>query len=112
MVSNYYPIFATKFKTAKHPLFKFLGNNAGSHIKNNTDISKQYAALYIKHREDFISTRNKPRADVFAESADGEARVIKPKVSASSDEDTQESADQIKKEFERSFLDNLKSLNK
>lgn len=112
MVSNYYPIFATKFKTAKHPLFKLLGNTTGGHIKNNTDISKQYDTLYIKHREDFISKRNKPRADVFAESADGEARVIKPKVSASSAEDTQESADQIKKEFERSFLDNLKSLNK
>lgn len=110
IISNYYPIFAKKFRTERHPLFALLGNNSGSHVKNNTDISERYKDLYNEHYSEFINKRNIPKVDVFDEAADGEARTIKPKQSEPVADNAQ--TEQIKKEFERSFLDNLKSLNK
>ena len=110
IISNYYPIFARKFRTERHPLFALLGNNSGSHVKNNTDISERYKDLYNEHYSEFINKRNIPKVDVFDEAADGEARTIKSKQSKLVTDNAQ--TEQIKNEFERSFLDNLKSLNK
>ena len=117
IISNYYPIFAKKFRTDKHPLFDLLGNNTGSHVKNNTDIAEQYEKLYDEHYKDFMNIRNKPKVDVFEEAESARARQNKPEFSEIATDEKEQPAEnsnpeQIKNEFERSFLDNLKALNK
>lgn len=120
IISNYYPIFASKYRTEKHPLFELLGNNEGSHTKNNTDIAEQYKELYASHYNAFICERDKPKVDVFSEDSQGSSRAKKPKATEhAADAEVPEAeapgennSETIKKEFERSFLENLKALNK
>lgn len=55
---NHHPIYAEKFKTEKHSLFEYLGNNTGSHTVNNTDIAEVYTPIYEKHRQTYLNSLN------------------------------------------------------
>lgn len=68
---NHNPIYADKFKTNKHILFKYLGNNTGEHTVNNTDIAEKYTALYEQHRKVYFNTlESKKGINLFDDTGD------------------------------------------